>query len=311
LRGGAPAWVTGSYDPELNLVFWTTGNPSPSNDGAERRGDNLYSNSVVALDADTGKLKWYFQFTPHDLHDWDATQTPVLVNAPIAGTARKLLLQANRNGFFYALDRATGKFLFAKPFGRQTWAKAIGPDGRPQVLPASEPTPQGVEVCPGAIGATNFMSPAYSPDTRLFYVNAREQCDVFTTGPQPFHAGRPYLGSSYNMRVDEKDWGALRAIDPATGAIRWEFRHHSAPWAGVLATAGNLVISGDIEGNLIAVDARTGKHLWHFQTGSAIYAAPVTYEVRGRQYFAIASGSALLTFALPQQPAAQGSRAGK
>jgi len=312
-RGGAPAWVTGAYDPELNLVYWTTGNPSPSNAGNERSGDNLYSNSVVALDADSGKLKWYFQFTPHDLHDWDATQTPVLLDANVSGKPRKLLIHADRNGFFYVLDRTNGSFLSAKAFARQTWARGIAAsNGRPEVLPASDPTPEGVMVCPGAIGATNFMSPAYSPDTNLFYVNAREQCDIFTTGPQPFHAGRTYLGSSYNMQVDEKDWGALRAIDPATGTIKWEFRHHSAPWAGVLATAGGLVFTGDIEGNLIAVDARTGKHLWHFETGSAIYASPVSYEVQGRQYIAIASGAALITFALSDEgssiPAARASR---
>ena len=300
-RGGAPAWVTGSYDAELNLVYWATGNPSPSNYGGDRGGDNLYSNSVLALDADTGKLKWYFQFTPHDLHDWDATEVPVLLDAMVDGKPRKLLLHANRNGFFYVLDRSDGKFLFAKAFAHQTWARGIGPDGRPELLPGGDPTPEGVKVCPGAIGATNFMSPSYSPQTGLFYVNVREQCDIFTTAPQVFHAGRAFLGSAYSMDADEKDWGALRAIDPTTGEVKWEFKHHSAPWAGTLATAGELVFAGDIEGNLIAFDAHTGKALWHFETGSALYASPMTYSLNGRQYVAIASGQALVTFALPQR----------
>ncbi|HYL10106.1 MAG TPA: PQQ-dependent dehydrogenase, methanol/ethanol family [Candidatus Acidoferrales bacterium] len=302
-RGGAPAWVTGTFDPELNLIYWPTGNPSPSNDGSERGGDNLYSNSVVALDADTGKLKWHFQFTPHDLHDWDATEVPMLLDLVIGGQTRKVLAQANRNGFFYVLDRSDGKFILGKRFARQlTWAKGLDANGRPIVLKESDPTEKGVRVCPGAIGATNFMSPSYSTQTGYFYVNAREQCDLFTVERQEYQAGRAYLGSTYYPAANEKDWGALRAIDPRTGEIKWEFKHFSAPWAGTLATAGGLVFAGDIEGNLIAFDARTGKALWHFQTGSAIYASPMTFSVDGRQYVAIAAGNALLTFALPEEP---------
>jgi alcohol dehydrogenase (cytochrome c) len=299
-RGGAPAWVTGSFDPELNLIYWPTGNPSPSNDGSERSGDNLYSNCVVALDADTGKLKWYFQFTPHDLHDWDATQVPVLIDTDINGSPRKLLLHANRNGFFYVLDRTNGKLILAKPFVKQNWAKEIGADGRPVILKGSDPTPEGTRVCPGAVGATNFMSPSYSPQTGWLYVQAREQCDIFTVSKQNFHPGRVFLGSNYVMEAEEKDWGALRALDPHTGEMKWEFRHHSAPWGGTLATAGGLVFAGDIEGNLIAVDARTGEDLWHFQTGAAIYAPPVTFMLDGKQYVAIAAGANLIAFGLPE-----------
>jgi alcohol dehydrogenase (cytochrome c) len=298
-RGGSPAWVTGSYDPELNLVFWGTGNPSPSNDGSDRGGDNLFSNSIVALDADTGELKWYFQCTPHDLHDWDATEVPVLLDVSIGGQKRKVVAQANRNGFFYVLDRATGKFLFGKPFAGTTWANELDATGRPILLPGNDPSDTGTRVCPGAIGATNFMSPSYSPQTGFLYVNAREQCDIFTAAKQEFRPGRTYLGSVYVPASNERAWGALRAIDPDNGEIKWEFKHFSPPWAGTLATAGGLVFAGDMEGYLIAFDARTGKELWHFQTGAALYASPITFSINGKQYVSIASGNALLAFALP------------
>jgi alcohol dehydrogenase (cytochrome c) len=299
-RGGAPAWITGTFDPALNLIYWPTGNPSPSDDTSVRAGDNLYSNCVLALDADTGKLKWHFQFTPGDSHDWDATQIPMLLDLAIDGRPRKVLALANRNGFFYVLDRVTGKFLFAAPFIHQTWAKGIAPDGRPEVLPNTTPTKSGAVVCPGAAGATNFMSPSFSPQTGLFYVAAREECDIFTAQPQPFHAGRPYLGSTYFKSSGDKPWGALRAIDPATGKIQWQFKYVTPPWGGTLATAGGVVFAGDMEGYLIAFDARTGKALWHFETGSAIYSSPMTFAVDGRQYVAIASGGALFAFALPR-----------
>ncbi len=299
-HGGAPAWVTGTYDPQLNLLYWPTGNPSPSDDGAVRTGDNLYSNCVLALNPDTGNLQWYFQFTPFDLHDWDATEVPVLLDAEFDGRPRKLLLHANRNGFFYVLDRTNGKFLFAKPFGTQTWAKGIDSSGRPILLPNPEPGEStGVRTCPGAAGATNWMAPSFSPQSGLLYVSAREQCDVFYTHPQQFVAGRLFLGSMYIPSSTEKDSGAVRAIDPKTGDIRWEYKEYSATWAGNLSTGGHLVFTGDLEGNFIALDADSGKPLWHIQTGAAIYTAPVTYAIDGRQYVAISSGSVLLTFALP------------
>ncbi len=299
-RGGAPAWVTGTYDPQLNLLYWPTGNPSPSDDGSGRKGDNLYSNCILALNPDTGKLQWHFQFTPFDLHDWDATEVPVLLDATLDAQPRKLLLQANRNGFFYVLDRTNGKFLFAKPFAKQTWAKGIDSSGKPILLPTAEPgETQGVHTCPGAAGATNWMAPAYSPQTNLFYVSAREQCDVFYTQPQQYVTGRLFLGSMYIPSSKEKDWGAVRAIDPKTGDVRWEYKEYSATWAGNLATGGHLVFTGDLEGNFIALDADTGKALWHIPTGAAIYAAPITYSIDNRQYISISSGALLLTFALP------------
>jgi len=298
-RGGAPAWVTGTFDPDLNLIFWSTGNPSPSDDISVRAGDNLFTNCVLALDADSGKLKWHFQFTPADAHDWDATETPVLLDLQLDGKARKLLAHANRNGFFYLLDRTNGSFLFAKPFGHVTWAKEIAPDGRPQLLPVATSDEKGKVVCPGAAGATNWMAPSFSPQTGLLYVVAREQCDLFTAIPQPFHPGHPYLGSVYYKPAEETPWGAVRAIDPLTGKIKWEFKYISAPWAGALSTAGGLVFSGDMEGYFIAFDAATGKDLWHFETGATIYDSPMSYSVAGKQYVVIASGSALFAFALP------------
>lgn len=298
--GGAPAWITGSYDPELNLIYWPTGNPAPSNRGDERSGDNLYSSSMLALDADTGKLKWHYQFTPHDLHDYDATQIPVLLDAPWQGQPRKLLLHANRNGFLYVLDRTNGKFLSAKPFfPRVTWAKEIGADGRPVVLPGSVPTAEGTRTCPGALGATNWFSPSYSPQTGLLYVATAEECDIFTSAPQKYHEGHDFIGSVYVQATGEKAWGALRAFDPFTGEKKWEFPYFTPPNGGCLSTAGGLVFAGDSDGNFVAVDARSGKDLWHIQLGAAIYSSPMTYSLDGKQYIVIPSGAALFAFALP------------
>jgi alcohol dehydrogenase (cytochrome c) len=298
--GGAPAWVTGSYDPDLNLIYWGTGNPSPSYMPGHRGGDNLYSDCVVALDADTGKLKWYFQFTPHDLHDWDATQIPVLIEAEINGQRRKLLIEANRNGFFYVLDRVTGKFLLAKQYARQTWAKGIDVNGRPILLPDTEPTPQGRYTCPGVEGGANWMSQAYSPDTGLLYVPVREHCDIFYSVPQKYQAGRFYTGGESSPAPGEKDWGALRAIDPKTGDIRWEFKFSSASFGGALATAGGLVFAGEMEGYFRAFDARTGKELWRSEKSGEVRASPITYAIDGKQFVAIASGNTLYIYALPE-----------
>ena len=299
--GGAPAWITGSYDPELNLIYWPTGNPSPSDYGAERKGDNLYSNSMLALDADSGKLRWHFQFTPHDLHDYDATQIPVLLDADWQGRPRKLLIQANRNGFIYVLDRTNGEFLSAKAFAQVTWATEIGADGRPVVAPGSEPTAEGTRVCPGALGATNWFSPSYDPQTKLLYVASSVECDTFSGVPQKYHEGHDFLGSIYVPAKGEKTAGAMRAFDPFTGEKKWEFPYFSPPWGGALATAGHVVFGGDSEGNFIAFEAETGRVIWHIQLGAAIYSSPITYSVGGRQYVAIPAGAALFAFALPGQ----------
>jgi alcohol dehydrogenase (cytochrome c) len=294
--GGAPAWITGTYDPATNTTFWTTGNPAPSNRGEGRAGDNLYSDSLLALDPDTGKLKWHFQFTQHDEHDYDATQVPVMID----DGDRKLIAQANRNGFFYVIDRTSGKLLSATSYAKVSWSTTKDAIGRPVPDKSASPTPEGNRVCPGAFGATNWMSPTYDPQTRLFYVTAREQCDIFSTAPQSYDAGHAYYGSAYFPNDEAQPfWGALRALDPATGKPKWEWKHNSTSWAGVLSTAGGLVFTGDAEGNVIALDAASGKALWHFQCGSSVFAAPMSFAVDGKQYVAVAAGSALYAFGLP------------
>jgi alcohol dehydrogenase (cytochrome c) len=294
--GGAPAWMTGVYDATTNQLFWPTGNPSPSNRGEGRAGDNLYSNSLLALNPESGKLNWYFQFTKHDEHDWDATQVPILVDSG----DKHLIAQANRNGFFYVLDRASGKLLSATPYGQITWSDSKDAEGRPAAKLGSAPTAEGHTVCPGALGATNWMSPSYNRQTGLMYVTARDQCDIFSTAPQPYEAGHAYYGSAYFPSDEAEPYvGALRAIDPATGRMQWEFRHPSPTWSGTLSTAGGLVFTGDAEGNFIALDATTGKPLWHFQMGGAVYASPMAYAVDGKEYIAIAAGSSLYVFGLP------------
>jgi len=294
--GGAPAWNTGSYDPTTNQIFWPTGNPAPSNRGTGRAGDNLYSNSLLALNADMGKMNWYFQFTKHDEHDWDATQVPVMIDAG----GNHLIAQADRNGFFYVIDRTTGKLISATTYGKTTWSDTKDAEGRPVANNQSSPTLAGRTVCPGALGATNFMAPTYNPQTALFYVTARDQCDIFSTAPQPYEPGHAYYGSAYFPSDEAEPYrGFLKAIDPATGQVKWQFEHASPTFSGVLSTAGGLVFSGDAEGNLIAFDAASGKPLWHFQMGGAVYAAPMAFAVDGKEYVAIAAGSAVYTFALP------------
>jgi alcohol dehydrogenase (cytochrome c) len=294
--GGAPAWNTGTYDPATNQVFWPTGNPAPSNRGEGRAGDNLYSNSLLALNADTGTMNWFFQFTQHDEHDWDATQVPVMIDFG----GKHLIAQANRNGFFYVLDRSNGKLISANAYGKITWSDSKDDEGRPVAKKEAAPTPEGHTVCPGALGTTNFMAPSYDPQTSLFYVTARDQCDIFSTAPQPYQPGHAYYGSAYFPSEEARPYlGALKAIDPATGQVKWKFDHTTPTWSGVLSTAGELVFTGDAEGNFIALDAASGKVLWHFQMGGAVYAAPMAFAVDGKEYVAIAAGSALYAFALP------------
>ena len=296
--GGTPAWITGSYDPELNLIYWPTGNPSPSNFGGERNGDNLYSNSMLALDAGTGELKWYFQFTPHDLYDYDATQVAVLLDAEWEGKPRKLLVQANRNGFLYVLDRTNGKFLSAKAFGSVTWATGIDANGRPILNTNLERSGEGNRVCPGALGLTNWFSPSYSPQTNLLYIATSTECDIFTNAPQTYRAGHDFLGSVYVPDPKERPKGSLKALDPLTGAEKWEFKYFSNPNGGVLSTAGGVVFAGESDGNFIALDAKTGKDLWHMQLGAAVYSAAITYQLDGKQYVVIPAGSAMFAFAV-------------
>jgi alcohol dehydrogenase (cytochrome c) len=294
-NGGGAAWVTGTYDPESNLVFWGTGNPSPDYYGEDRAGDNLYTCSLVALDADTGELKWHYQFTPHDTHDWDSNHVPVLAELMIRGERRKAVMVANRNGFFYTLDRTTGKVLVARPFIETSWAREIGPDGRPVVLNDSGST----SCLPDYHGATNFNPPSYDPVRRLFFVTARETCVIYVRVKTEVRIGRPSIGGGVR-RDGEMPWGALRAIDPVTGERRWEFPHASPTLAGVMSTASGLVFAGNQEGEFMAFDASTGKNLWRYQTGAPIWGAgATTYTLDGRQYVLIPSGTTLIAFALP------------
>lgn len=299
-HGGGPAWMTGTYDPQLNSLYWGVGNPGPDLFGDVRKGDNLYSCSLVVLDPDTGKLKWHFQFTPHDTHDWDAAETPMLLDIDWKGKPRKVVVQANRNAFFYVLDRETGEFLMGKPFARQTWAKELDNKGRPILMANTEPNTDGNRVCPGLAGATNWMAPSYNPQTKLFYLAVREQCDIFYAAPPVLIEGKSYWGSVFRGVTDEKESGSLTALDPATGETKWAFKYFKAPWAGTLSTAGGLIFSGDEDGYLMAFDAATGENLWKINTGTRLVTSPMTYMVGGRQYVTMPSGGSILTFALPQ-----------
>jgi len=302
-HGCVDGWLTGTYDPGTDLIYWPTGNPCPDYNGDERMGDNLYSSSVLALEPQTGKLRWHFQFSPHDLHDWDATETPMLIDAEFRGRQRKLLVQANRNGFFYVLDRVTGEFLLGEPFVKKlTWASGIAPDGRPKLVPGQEPTDQGTRTCPSVSGATNWMSTAYNPQTGLFYVMALESCNIYTKSSAWWEPGQSFYGGAARRVPGEINQKFLRAIDLQTGKIVWEVPQvgpgHSA--GGVLSTAGGVVFYGDDNGALAAVDAKTGKALWHFNTNQTWRASPMTYMVDGKQYIAAASGSNIIAFRLPE-----------
>jgi len=297
-HGGAPAWLTGTYDPDSNLIYWGTGNPAPDFYGDEREGDNLYSNSVVALEPDNGKLKWHFQFTPHDVNDYDATQIPVLLDLDWKGKPRKLLATANRNGFFYLLDRTNGEFLLAKQLLNTTWANGIDRNGRPIINTDNIPDEKGKVVCPGLYGATNWMSPSYSPVTRLFYVVLRQECFIHVSKPQHYEPGKSLWGGSNQEAPGMPRYGAVRALDPLTGESKWEFKLHSTSWGGTLSTAGGLLFVASEEGYLIALDALTGEELWHFRTGGGIYASPMSFAVDGRQYIVIPCQNALIAFAI-------------
>jgi alcohol dehydrogenase (cytochrome c) len=280
-------------------VYWGTGNPNPDYYGADRPGDNLYTNSLVALDADSGKLRWHFQFTPHDEHDWDANQIPVLADLSIGGRPRKTVMLANRNGFFYVLDRATGEFIRANAFVNQTWAKDIGANGKPIENPGQRPTAGGTLTCPDLYGGTNFMSPSFDAASGLFYVSAREICQVYITQAPAagYAAGERVMGGG-TRAAPERGWGALRAIDAVTGERKWELRHAAPSWAGVLSTAGGVVFTGDMQGNIIAADSRTGAELWRAPVGAPVYASPMTFMQGGRQYVVIGAGSTITAFAL-------------
>jgi alcohol dehydrogenase (cytochrome c) len=300
--GGGAAWLTGAYDPALNLLFWGVGNPRPNFASETRPGDNLYTDSVVAVNADSGRLVWHFQFTPHDEHDWDAVQIPLLVDTTFRGIDRPLLLWANRNAFYYVLDRATGEFLLAREFAKQTWAERIDSTGRPILRPGGSPTPEGALVYPGAPGATNWWSPSYSPRSGLVYVPSRDEGNIFFSSKRELETGEPFDGG---VELEyEEPVAAVRALDATSGTRRWEHvltgplgpgRERSI--GGILSTAGDVVFTGG-GSLLVALDAYSGAPLWEFNAGGKINAAPITYAVGGRQQFTIAAGGSILTFGL-------------
>jgi acido-empty-quinoprotein group A len=294
LHGGGMTWMTGTYDAGLNLLYWGTGNPNPVLAGEGRAGDNLYTCSIVALNPDTGKLAWYFQPSPHDVHDWDAVETPVLFDAEFKGRPRKLLGQASRNGFFFVLDRTNGEHLVTAPFIDQTWASGVDSRGRPIAKPDAAPSPDGALVEPGSDGSTNWMAPSFDPQTGLFYVNCRRLFSIFyntVTGKAEGWGGR-----------DRNLWAntTLRALDYRTGRVVWNHElGDGESLAGILTTAGHLLFSADNSGNLLALDPSTGKTLWHLNAGGRMQASPMTYELDGRQYLIIAVQNILYAFALP------------
>jgi alcohol dehydrogenase (cytochrome c) len=301
LHGGATTWMPGTYDAELNTLYWTTSNAAPDFVGDSRSGDNLYTASVLAIDPGSGKLKWYFQFTPHDLYDYDANETPLLVDLPTDHGVDRLLLQANRNGFFYVLDRTNGKFLRAAPFvSKLNWAKGIDNSGRP-IVSGRIPTAKGTQICPGINGATNWFSPSYNPNTGLFYVMALESCSIFFADPKPFKRGETYYDTGAKLPPDNHAQKVLMALSVPDGRVAWRYPQvgRGDSWGGTLTTAGGLVFFGDDSGSFEAVEASTGRALWHFLTGQNFRGSPMTYTVDGVQFVAISAGSDVFSFSLP------------
>ncbi len=310
--GGSSVWLTGSYDPNLNLTYWGVGNPGPDWDASVRPGDNLYSSSVVALDADTGKLKWHFQFTPNDAWDWDSVQTPVLVDMEWQGRPRQLMLWGNRNAFFYVLDRATGEFLLGKPFVKQTWASGLDDKGRPMKIPGMEPSPKGTVVYPGVQGGTNWYAPSFSPGTKLFYLTAWEDyVGTYYKWQTDYIPGKWYAGGGVKAVVPPTNrepmhrWGSdsgyasVIAIDPRTGQRVWQYPMTNMSESGILTTASELLFSGNRDGHFFALDAGSGKLLWRRYLGGQVMNSPVSYMAGSQQQVTVAAGHSLFTFALP------------
>ncbi|MBM3764486.1 MAG: PQQ-dependent dehydrogenase, methanol/ethanol family [Acidobacteria bacterium] len=309
--GGGSIWLTGSYDPDTNLTYWGTGNPGPDWNPAKRPGDNLYTDSAIALDADTGKLKWHFQFTPHDEWDWDSVQTPVLVDHEYKGKMRKLLLWANRNGFYYVFDRVTGQFLSGTPFVKQNWAVGLDEMGRPVKAPGRGPSAAGTVTFPGVQGGTNWFAPSYSPVTKLFYLNTWDDySSIFFAWDQDYEQGKWYAAGGVKAEVQSASrdrlnrrnpgagYGATRALDPVTGKKIWEFRTAEVSESGILTTASNVLFTGNREGHFMALDATNGKLLWRKYLSGMAASSPITFLVNGKQYVTVAIGQALFCFGL-------------
>lgn len=297
--GGAATWITGTFDPASNLLFWGTGSPVPVFDGEQRKGDNLYSNSLLALDVDTGKLKWHFQFTPHDVWDWDACHVPMLVDRVFDGRIRKLVLMATKNGFYYVLERDSGKFLAGAPFVRQNWADGLDMKGRPKIRESAIPGSEWTSVTPTLLGGTNWASPAYHPETGLFYVTVRDAPMRVKRIPTPLVKGEVFNwgGASELLETPDNYYG-VRALEARTGKIQWQFRLTAPTTSGLLATAGGLIFGGSNEGNFFALDAESGKPVWHFQAGGPVSGNPVSFAAQGNQYIVTPAGNVLVAFKL-------------
>ncbi|SPE33959.1 Pyrrolo-quinoline quinone [Candidatus Sulfopaludibacter sp. SbA6] len=297
--GSAATWVTGAYDPESNTVYWGTGNPGPDWNGDVRTGDNLYSDCLIALDPDTGAKKWHFQYTPHDMNDWDSTQTPILADGMAQGQPRKMVVLANRNGFYYALDRTNGKFIAGRPYVKQTWASGLDEAGRPMRVPAAVPSTEGTLIWPSLAGGSNWYSSTYNPKTDLYYVNVKEMAAIYIKGDAEYKPGALFNGGGQTDYLDEEPYGAVRALEVATGQLRWEYKLHLPSNSGLMTTAGGLVF-GSNGTSFFALDAGKGALLWRFETGGGggIDANPISYMSDGKQYVAIAAGHALLVFGL-------------
>ncbi len=300
-HGGAVAWFTGVYDPQSDLLFWQSGNPGEDYNGDQRGGDNLYSDCILALEAKTGKLKWHYQTTPHDLWDWDATETPLVIDANWKDQPRKLLVQGNRNGFFYVFDRINGELLLAKQFIKElTWASGIDAKGRPILNPNQEPTAKGTRVCPSQDGATNWYSPSYNPGTGLFYMQTNEKCSIYTKRPEEFALGRSFLGGAQRVEPGKNPVRILRALHLETGAEKWAIPQVGTAnsWGGTLATVTGLVFFGEDSGAFVAADAATGKVLWTFQANVNWKASPMVYQFDRKEMIGVAAGSTIMAFGL-------------
>jgi alcohol dehydrogenase (cytochrome c) len=300
--GGAAIWNTGAYDKESNLTFWGIGNPSPTNNPDSRLGDNLYSDCVVALDADTGKLKWYYQFTPHDDMDYDSTQVPVLADIQYEGRPRKVMMWANRNGNWYVLDRTNGQFLRGAPFTTVSWMKGFDEKGRPMRVPGQVRSPEGTVIMPTVLGGTNWYPPSFSPSTGLFYIPGWENsASMAVKNGRGALIGNTPMGAvnlTANTNIEKDGYALIQAFDPRNGQKKWEYKMTNITWAGILTTASDLLFSGGKEGYFFALDAKNGRLLWKAALGGQINNAPMSYAVNGKQYIAVAAGSALFTFAL-------------
>lgn len=321
VHGGGSVWNTGTYDPETNLTVWGVGNAGPDYNGDVRPGDNLYTSSIVALDADTGKLKWHYQANPHNEFDWDGVQVPLMANITWQGQPRKAILWANRNGFFYALDRTTGQFLLGKAFVKQNWNVGFDEKGRPMMAPNTKSSTEGTLIFPDNQGGTNWFSPSYNPRTGLYYVEARENgSSLFVKGEQEYEEGENYAARGVNsagrrrvapvVGADEEKFTAVRALIPQSGELKWEYKLNAgnslnqclglscAGASGILTTASDVLFAGGREGNFVALDARNGTLLWKVLLGGQINMGPITYSVDGKQYVAVNSGNALFVFGL-------------